>query len=178
MAIVRFVDQCFGCSASFRWLCGDSPTRSTSICLGLQTGPGATWVEGRSLTAAACLPEQCRLQSGQTFNIAGANGGNNAWFASVAANNNPGTVSLVVPVNVANVVECLYTPEHDVGSERNFLRHNHFHRFRRRKLLRRSDGQLRHPRLQPIHLDQFDQFDGTQFLGLEQRSSRRLAAPG
>lgn len=50
------------------------------------------------------LPSGSQVFNGQNFDIAGANGGNNAWFSSAAANNGPGSVSLTIPVNVANVV--------------------------------------------------------------------------
>lgn len=50
------------------------------------------------------LPSGNQTYNGQPFDIAGSNGGNNAWFSSVAANNGSGSVSLTIPVNVSGVV--------------------------------------------------------------------------
>jgi hypothetical protein len=60
-------------------------------------------VGGGSLFGCDTLPTGQQTFNGQTFNIANGSSGN-AWFSSVAANNSSGTVSLVIPVNVAHVV--------------------------------------------------------------------------
>ncbi len=54
----------------------------------------------QQMFGCSTLPTGIQTFNGTNFNIAGANGGNNAWFSSVAANNGPGTVSVTIPVNV------------------------------------------------------------------------------
>jgi len=46
------------------------------------------------------LPSGTLNVNGTVFDIAGANGGNNAWFSSAAANNGPGTVNVTIPINL------------------------------------------------------------------------------
>jgi hypothetical protein len=57
-------------------------------------------VGGGPMFGCSTLPTGTLTANGSVFNIAGANGGNNAWFSSVAANNGAGTVSVTIPINV------------------------------------------------------------------------------
>lgn len=87
-----------------------SPAQADIVNVDLSGVANGSWcdVGGGPLVNCSIMPSGMQTFNGQSFDIAGANGGNNAWFASVAANNGPGTVSVVVPVNVANVTS-VYT---------------------------------------------------------------------
>src|SRR5690242_19479529 len=49
------------------------------------------------------FPVGIHSYNGVEFNIPGAATGNNAWFADTAAGGGSGTVSVTIPVNIANV---------------------------------------------------------------------------
>jgi hypothetical protein len=106
VAIVRFL---LSVSTGALLFAGSSAW-AEPVSVDLSSFANGSWcnVGGGPLVNCNTLPTGTQSVNGQTFNIAGANGGNNAWFSSVAANNSSGTVSLVVPVNVANVVN-VYT---------------------------------------------------------------------
>lgn len=80
------------------------------VTVDLSAYANGSWcnVGGGPLVYCSSMPSGVQTFNGEPFDIAGANGGNNAWFSSVAANNGPGAVSLVLPVNVADVVN-VYT---------------------------------------------------------------------
>ena len=83
-----------------------STAGATSVSIDLSAFANGSWcnVGGGPMVNCTALPSGSQVFNGQNFDIAGANGGNNAWFSSAAANNGPGSVSLTIPVNVANVV--------------------------------------------------------------------------
>jgi hypothetical protein len=89
---------------------GGSAGLAEPVMVDLSNYANGSWcnVGGGPLVYCNSMPSGVQTFNGETFNIAGSNGGNNAWFSSVAANNGSGSVSLVVPVNVANVVN-VYT---------------------------------------------------------------------
>lgn len=102
MAVVRLL---MSASVAALVLAG-SAALADPVSIDLSGFANGSWcnVGGGPLVNCGTMPTGKQSFNGQTFNIAGANGGNNAWFASVAANNGSGAVSLVIPVNIANVV--------------------------------------------------------------------------
>lgn len=79
---------------------------SDEVPIDLSSVANASWCNvGRPMFGCTTLPTGSLDVNGTTFNIAGGNGGNNAWFSSVAANNGSGTVSVTIPVNVANATK-------------------------------------------------------------------------
>ncbi len=76
-----------------------------SVAINLSSAANGAWcnVGGGYLVNCESMPSGQQLFNASLFSIAGANGGNNAWFSSVAANNGAGSVSLAIPVNLPNV---------------------------------------------------------------------------
>ena len=74
-----------------------------TVLVDLSTIANGTWCNagGERMWNCTTLPSGKQIFDGQAFNISGAGGGNNAWFASVAANDGAGTVDITVPINVA-----------------------------------------------------------------------------
>ncbi len=72
-----------------------------SVSVNLSSVENGSWC-GVSLYGCAAMPTGTQNYGGDTFNIGGANGGNTAWFSTVASGNSNAVTSVTIQVNVTN----------------------------------------------------------------------------
>lgn len=97
-------------SALLLILCfGTGSANAANKTISLASFVNDSWC-GRSLLGCSTFPYGTKHYDGITYAILGNKQGtaNTAWFASVAANQGSGTVSITIPVNVAKV-KTVYT---------------------------------------------------------------------
>ena len=75
--------------------------------INISSKANANWCTGSPINCST-MPFGTHSYDGVTFQIPGTSTTNNAWFADVAAKFGSGTVSITIPVNIANV-KTVYT---------------------------------------------------------------------